>query len=102
MAWSWLADSADRPNLEIAPALLAIGPDSTDRGKDGVKRNLLTEGHGIPAAIVIDGANRHDMKLAKWTLEDLKLNRPMPTAALPQGRGMAMMTCATLGRRTHA
>jgi putative transposase len=45
----------------------------------------LTEAHGIPVAIVIEGANRHDMKLVKQTLEELKLDRPMPTAALPQG-----------------
>jgi putative transposase len=34
---------------------------------------------------VIDGANRHDMKLVKPTLADLKLRRPRPTSALPQG-----------------
>lgn len=36
-------------------------------------------------SLAIDGANRHDMKLVKPTLEDLKLDRPLPTAALPQG-----------------
>ena len=36
-------------------------------------------------AVVIDGANRHDMKLVKATLADLKLHRPQPTSALPQG-----------------
>ena len=46
---------------------------------------MLTEAHGIPVALAIDGANRHDMKLVKATLEDLKLDRPQPTAALPQG-----------------
>jgi transposase len=45
----------------------------------------LTEGHGIPLAVAIEGANRHDMKLVKPTIEDLKLNRPMATVALPQG-----------------
>jgi hypothetical protein len=29
---------------------------------------------------VIHGANRHDMKLVKPTLADLKLDRPRPTA----------------------
>lgn len=61
------------------------GPNPTDRGKGGVKRSLLTEAHGIPVSLAMDGANRHDMKLVKPTLEDLKLNRPRPTAALPQG-----------------
>jgi hypothetical protein len=44
------------------------GPNPTDRGKGGVKRRLLTEASGIPLAIEIDGANRHDMKLVEATL----------------------------------
>jgi putative transposase len=35
-------------------------------------------------AIVIDGANRHDMKLVRKTLEELKLERPQLTAWWPQ------------------
>lgn len=46
---------------------------------------MLTEAHGIPLAVVIDGANRHDMKLVKPTLEELKLDRPPPGGASPQG-----------------
>ena len=34
---------------------------------------MLTDGHGIPIAIVIDGANRHDMKLAEATLESQRI-----------------------------
>ncbi len=30
---------------------------------------MLTDGNGIALAIVIDGANRHDMKLTEATLE---------------------------------
>jgi len=36
------------------------GPNPTDRGKSGTKRSLLTEGQGIPIAITVDGANRHN------------------------------------------
>lgn len=61
------------------------GPNPTDRGKGGVKRSLLTDAHGIPLAIVIDGANRHDMKLAKPTLEALEAERPSLLAVWPQG-----------------
>ncbi len=39
------------------------GPNPTDRGKSGVKRSVLTQGHGIPISMVIDGANRHDMRI---------------------------------------
>jgi transposase len=45
----------------------------------------LTEAHGIPIAIAVDGANRHDMKMVCPTIEDLKLDRPMPTLDKPQG-----------------
>jgi len=35
----------------------------------GTKRSVLTDGNGIPLAIVLSGANRHDMKLMEATLE---------------------------------
>ncbi|GGE77633.1 hypothetical protein GCM10008020_22970 [Massilia psychrophila] len=60
------------------------GPDATDRGKGGVKRSLLTEANGIPIAIEIDGANRHDMKLVERTLSQLMIERPEPTHETPQ------------------
>jgi len=56
----------------------------TDRGKGGVKRSLLTEANGIPIAIEIDGANRHDMKLVERTLSQLMIERPEPTHETPQ------------------
>ena len=44
------------------------GPNPCDRAKGGVKRSLLTEAAGIPVGIVIEGANRHDMKLVTASL----------------------------------
>src|SRR5574339_989349 len=61
------------------------GPNPTDRGKQGVKRSLLTEGQGVPISIVIAGANRHDMKLVQLTLQSILVERPEPTAEHPQG-----------------
>lgn len=61
------------------------GKNPTDRGKQGVKRSLLTEARGIPLAVAIDGANRHDMKLARDTLETIQAGRPEPTPESPQG-----------------
>ena len=61
------------------------GPNPTDRGKQGVKRSLLTEGHGIPVGLVVDGANRNDMKLVRATLETIIVPRPEPTPENPQG-----------------
>jgi transposase len=45
----------------------------------------LTEANGVPLAVVIDGANRHDMKLVRSTLENIMAKRPLPTADSPQG-----------------
>ena len=47
------------------------GPNATDRAKGGVKRSLLTEARGIPVGLVLDGANRHDVKLVDSTLASL-------------------------------
>lgn len=57
----------------------APGANPTDRGKSGVKRSLLTDGIGIPLAIVIDGANRHDVKLLCATLDGVVIARLEPT-----------------------
>ena len=40
----------------------ATGANPTDRGKPGTKRHLLTEAKGVPVALLVTGANRHDMK----------------------------------------
>lgn len=50
-----------------------------------MKRSLLTEGHGIPIALVIDGANRQDMMLVEATLDSIQIERPLPTPDHPQG-----------------
>lgn len=61
------------------------GANPTDRGKQGVKRSLLTEAAGIPIAVAIDGANRHDMKLVSHTLAGIMTKRPVPSRRKPQG-----------------
>ena len=61
------------------------GPNPTDRGKSGVKRSVLTEAKGIPVGLAVDGANRHDMKLARATVDSIPVERPAPTPEQPQG-----------------
>lgn len=61
------------------------GPNPTDRGKGGVKRSLLTDGHGVPLGLAVDGAHRHDMKLVRATIESIVVERPRPMAECPQG-----------------
>lgn len=60
------------------------GPNPTDRGKSGTKRSLLTEGKGVPPAVVVGKANRHDMNLTESTLEAIIIERPEPTEEAPQ------------------
>jgi putative transposase len=55
----------------------ATGPNPTDRGKLGVKRSVLTDGRGIPLAVVAAPANVHDMRLVAETL-DARLRAPPP------------------------
>ena len=57
----------------------------SDRAKRGVKRSLLTEAHGVPIGLAMAGANRHDMKLVKQTVNSLVVKRPRPTKKRPQG-----------------
>ena len=61
------------------------GANPTDRGKRGVKRSLLTEAQGVPVGVAVDGANRHDMKLVRPTLDSVVIARPEPTPEQPQG-----------------
>ena len=67
-------------------------PNPTDRGKSGVKRSLLTEAQGIPVGLAVDGANRHDMKLVRATVDSLPVPRPAPTPERPPDRGMYFFT----------
>lgn len=60
------------------------GPNPTDRAKSGVKRSVLTEGHGVPIGLAVEGANRQDMKMVRDTIESIVVNRPKPTAKKKQ------------------
>jgi putative transposase len=62
----------------------ATGPKPTDRGPCGTKRSVLTAGQGIPLAVVVAGANRHDMKRLADTVDAVVIERPEPTAQAPQ------------------
>lgn len=55
------------------------GPNPTDRAKSGVKRSVLTEGHGVPIGLAVEGANRQDMKMVRDTFESIVVKRPKST-----------------------
>ncbi|MBW4640887.1 MAG: transposase [Gloeocapsa sp. UFS-A4-WI-NPMV-4B04] len=78
--WEW--NAIDGAMVKAPLGGKSSGANPTDRGKSGTKRSLLIDGNGIPLAIVLDGANRHDMKLVERTLEAQQL---VPTD-LAQGK----------------
>ena len=61
------------------------GKNPTDRSKTGVKRSIITEASGIPLGLSIDGANRHDMKMVRATIENIIIEKPEATDEDPQG-----------------
>jgi putative transposase len=87
--WGWLSVDGAMTKAPFGRAATAaaegIGHNPTDRGKHGTKRSTLSDGHGLPLAVVIAGANRTDMKLLAATLDALVVERPDPTPEQPQG-----------------
>jgi putative transposase len=80
--WRWQAVDGVMTKAPFGGA--ATGPNPTDRGKQGVKRSLLSDGAGIPLAAAAAGANRHDMKLLAATLDGIAVARPAPAPEDPQ------------------
>ena len=56
-----------------------VGPNPTDRGKNGTKRSVLTEADGGPLAVVVAGANVHDARLLEETIHAVVVQRPDET-----------------------
>jgi transposase len=54
------------------------GRSPADRGKQGMKRSSMVDGHGIPLDRVLAGANRHDSPLLAPTLDKLDDLGPLP------------------------
>jgi putative transposase len=84
--WEWLAMDGAMTKAPLGGERTGRNP--TDRGKLGTKRSLLTEAHGIPVGLAVEGANRHDKKVAEATLESIPVDRPEPTEESPQGMGL--------------
>jgi putative transposase len=87
--WEWQAVDGAMTKAPFGGA--ATGANPTDRGKKGTKRSLLTDGQGIPLAIVAAGANRTDMNCWRspwmvWSWPDQGPARtPSSTSAWTEG-----------------
>jgi putative transposase len=80
--WQWQAADASMGKARLGGE--QIGPNPTDRAKNGSKKSLLVEAAGGPLAVVIAGAKRHDTKLLQATLAAVVVERPTPSAQQPQ------------------
>ena len=50
----------------------------------GTKRSVLTDEKGLPLAVILSGANTHDVKLLADTLDGVIISRPEPNEEAPQ------------------
>ena len=74
IAWRW--QSIDGAMMTAPLAKEQVGPNPTDRGKNGSKRHLLVGGRGVPLSLVVTGASRHDVTQLEAVLEAIQVKRP--------------------------
>ena len=83
----------------------AIGRNPTDRGKAGSKKSILVDGAGGPLSVVVAGANVHDTKLLRPTLESIVVDRPEGVQNLCLDKGYdnptGHVTVADAGYQPH-
>lgn len=72
--WKWQAADTVKGKARLGGD--KIGANPTDRGKNGTKRSMLTDGGGGPLSIVVAPANVHDTKLLDETIESVVVERP--------------------------
>jgi transposase len=57
----WYRALVDSASLRAPSGGAKTGPNPTDRRKSGSKHHLLTDANGVPLAVILTGANRHDV-----------------------------------------
>lgn len=77
--WEW--QSLDGTQIKAPFGGGATGANPVERRKRGTKRSQLSEGHGLPLAVVLEAANRTDMTVAAATLDAIVIARPTPDEA---------------------
>jgi putative transposase len=80
--WQWQA--ADTVLGKARMGGDKIGPNPTDRAKNGTKRSMLTDAGGGPIAIIVAAANVVDAQLLDKTIEAIVVERPQPSRQEPQ------------------
>ncbi|AVZ82918.1 IS5 family transposase [Edwardsiella ictaluri] len=67
----WSRASLDGASVAKPPGGQETGRNPTDRGKLGSKRHIVVERQGIPLAVLVSGANRHDSIMFEPLLDAL-------------------------------
>ena len=73
-----MADERQRHRPSTCKRGDQTGKDPTNRGKLGTKRHFIVDGQGIPLGLSLSGANAHDSRRFRPTLEALVDPRPSP------------------------
>ena len=79
IAWHW--QSIDGAMMKAPLAREAVGPNPTERGKNGSKRHLLVDGSGVPLSFIVTGANRPDVTQLQAVLKAVMVKKPSPADA---------------------
>jgi transposase len=77
--WRWQA--LDSATTKAPLGGEATGKSPVDRGKLGTKRHVLTDQRGAPIGLEVTGANRHDSRVTRATLESMPVKRPAADTA---------------------
>jgi len=80
----------------------AVGRNPTDRGKNGSKKSLLTDGEGGPLAVVVAAANVNDDRLLRQTLEAMIVERPRSGKKRSQHLSLDKAYDTPIGKRVVA
>ena len=78
LAWRW--QSIDGALFKAPMAQEAVGPNPTDREKEGRKRHLLVDGRGVPLSFIVNAANLNDITMLGALLGAIVVQR-QPTVA---------------------
>lgn len=77
LKWQWQAVDGAITKAPLGGE--ATGANPTDRAKRGTKRSLLVEAKGLPLAIEVGPAHRHEVKMLAETLDAIVVQRPEPS-----------------------
>ncbi|WP_156441158.1 IS5 family transposase [Burkholderia sp. ABCPW 14] len=80
----------DSSSIRAVPGGKKTGPNPTDRRKLGSKHHIIVDAQGIPLAVILTGANRHDITQLDALVEAIprirgKRGRPLHKPRIVQG-----------------